>query len=81
MGDPRVFVDFAEEVLAIDQLQPSSEQPAEFESKAYEVLLLRLCHVADDLGLDAARAATETLIDAIPRAGARDDELVLTGID
>jgi hypothetical protein len=37
--DSSVFVSFAEQILAIDELQPTAPQIAEFQSQALKLLL------------------------------------------
>ena len=82
VGHPGVLVDFTEQVLAVDQLQPAAPiEPGEAESEASEVLLLRITHVADQLRFDSSSFGAEAFADAVPRSRSRDDEIHLIEVD
>jgi len=77
MSDARVLVDLAEQVLSVDQVEWSPEQPWELQPEPTEVLVLRLGHVPDDLGLDPGCVFPEALPDPVLGPGTGDDEVVL----
>ena len=79
---PGVLVDFTEQVLAVDQLQPAAPiETGEAQSEASEVSLLRITHVADQLRFDSASSGAEAFADAVPRSRSRDDEIHLIEVD
>src|SRR5947208_863726 len=80
MRSARVFVDFAEEILAVNEVQWATEEPAEIESQALQVSGLRIDHVANDLLFDAVRSRPETLSDAVLRTGPGDHKFVLVAV-
>jgi len=61
VGNTRVLVDLAEEVLTVDQLEPPSKQPAKLQAQSLELLILVVTHVLDQLLLNAATALSKTL--------------------
>jgi hypothetical protein len=81
MCDPRVLRYLAEQVLAVDQLQPPSKQSVEVELALCKFYLLPVGHPPDEVfrGMPASRA--ETLGDAIQRARPGDHEVGLLEIE
>src|SRR5665213_1098168 len=49
--DARIFVDFAKQVLAVDQLEPPSPQRLKVEAQPLEFLLLQIGHEPDQFRL------------------------------
>jgi hypothetical protein len=80
MSDTCVLVHLAEEVLAVDELQATSEETWELEAKAREMALLVVSHVADHICLVAASGSTKAFPDPVARSRAGDDKLILAGI-
>ncbi len=72
-----IFVDFAEQILSVNQMKPATEQSSEWQTEALEVLLLGVDHVADHISLDAIRLTTEALSDSIFSARASDNMVIL----
>ncbi len=76
----RIFIDFAEQILAVDQLEPPAPERLEVETQPLELLLLQVGHQPDELGLVQAARIDEAFAQpvACPRAG--HDEIHLAEI-
>src|SRR6202020_779382 len=70
MSDASVLVNLTEQVLAVDQLQPTPAEPIEGQAQPVEVLLLAVDHVADYLGFQARRTRAKQLPKPFAGAGA-----------
>src|SRR4051794_4313573 len=75
MSHTGVLIDFAEEILAIDQLKPAPPQVREGKSKSSEFNLLSVSHESDYFRVVQAPSVGETLPDAINRPRPRNDKL------
>jgi hypothetical protein len=81
MRQPGVLVDFAEQILTIDQLQVAAIQTREAKPQAAEVFGLRVAHVPDEVGFDPSSSGTEALTQSVPSARSWDDEIHLIEVD
>ena len=68
---------FAEEVLAVDQLEGPSPQGMELQSQPFELLFLPVRDKFDDVCLVEAAEVAESLADAVQRPGSRYNKLHL----
>ena len=75
--DPRVLVDLAEEVLAVDRLEAPSPQRLELESQPLELHLLTVDHQLDYRPVGQPGLVGEHLVDSVPGSGAGRGELAL----
>ena len=69
VGDPGVFGDLAEQVLAVDRLEPPAEQAGEVQPARGELLLLACRDPVDDLLGGKPPGVGEALRDAVQGAG------------
>src|ERR1700686_3404478 len=74
VGDARVLADFAEEVLAVNELQWSPEEGLERKSTLIEFFILALRDELDDVGFVETAEVAEALRDAVERAWSGNNE-------
>ena len=81
MRDPGVLVDFAAQVLAVDEVQPAAIETRKAQTQTGEMLLLRVRQVLDQVGFDAARSCAEAFAEPISGSGPGDDEVHLVEVN
>ena len=65
----RIFVDLAEQVLAVDQLQSPPPERLEVDAQPLKLLLLKVRHQSDQLWLVQAARIDKTFAQAVACAG------------
>ena len=81
MSHPGVLVDFTEQVLAVDQLQPAAVDAREAQAQPSELFGLCVAHVANELCFGSSSSVAEAFADSVPRAGSSDNEVHLVKVD
>jgi hypothetical protein len=81
VNHPRVLVDLAEQILAVDQLERPSPQLLERQAGARKLGVRELGDRPDDIGVVESSRVREALRDAIACAGTRCHEVHLRKID
>ena len=75
--DAGILRDLAEEVLAVDELEPPAPEVTEPEAEPFELVLLTLGDHPDEVRFGQATKFREALSDTVQGTGAGDDELHL----